>query len=191
MGLKSNQYVASHLRALYDTDDRSLAVIEKFTSNALDCASQLRPGMSIYFASDSSDATSHALKIGHPAQAVRNIEITDNQYAGPRVVTSTPIQNPPWHLDKYIGPPERFFDTFIDLYLMAEARCVTYNKGGFGHWALLIGGNIECSSQQDIIGSHGTMLMHPCRADSSITPNMELEAKRQVVRPLYLPPMKD
>mmetsp|Transcript_22325 Transcript_22325/g.52591 ORF Transcript_22325/g.52591 Transcript_22325/m.52591 type:complete len:598 (+) Transcript_22325:101-1894(+) len=205
MGLVPNKYVASHLRALYNTvaEDRSIDLIKKFTSNALDCATELRPGLPIYFASDSSDATSYALKIGHPARALtyngspgssgshskNKINVDTNLQ--PRIVASIPSQNPPWHLDKYIGPPENFFDTFIDLYLMAEARCVTFSRGGFGSWALLIGGNIDCFSQQDIIGSHGTKLEYPCKADPSMTPNTKLEATRTVVEPLYLPPMKD
>ena len=205
MGLVPNKYVASHLRALYNTlaEDRSIDLIKKFTSNALDCATELRPGLPIYFASDSSDATKYALEIGHPASAdtsngspgstgplIRN-KINSDTNLQPRVVASLPSQNPPWHLDKFIGPPENFFDTFIDLYLMAEARCVTFSKGGFGSWALLIGGNIDCFSQQDIIGSHGTKLEHPCKADLSMTPNTKVEATRTAVEPLYLPPMKD
>mmetsp|Transcript_16781 Transcript_16781/g.36598 ORF Transcript_16781/g.36598 Transcript_16781/m.36598 type:complete len:147 (-) Transcript_16781:388-828(-) len=58
----------------------------------------------------------------------------------------------PMHLDTYIAPVEQFYYTFVDLYLMAFAKCITYNKGGFGHWAMLIGGSQGCTKQQFIIG---------------------------------------
>jgi hypothetical protein len=41
--------------------------------------------------------------------------------------------------------PQDFYDTFVDLYILAESRCITYGAGGFGSWASLISRNSLCS----------------------------------------------
>jgi hypothetical protein len=38
-----------------------------------------------------------------------------------------------------------FYDTFVDLYLLAGGACTTFNIGGYGRWASLIGSNSSCS----------------------------------------------
>lgn len=168
LGLTPNHYVASHLRALYAVDhkdDRPEWYIQLFTENALACATQLRPGVPIFFASDSTVATEYALKVGQEKNVTSKKTIFDNQPVAEAVakgvVASIPDPNPPWHLDTMIGPVEKFYDTFVDLYLMALAGCVTYGKGGYGHWALLIGGNISCNLKQDFIGAK-QFVRNPC-----------------------------
>ena len=140
--LVPGHYTGAHLRALYAIDSRPKEEIEVWTDNALNCASQLRPGgYPILFASDSDYATSYSHK--YVLNKPNNIS----------VVTRTHHPNPPLHLDraKYWErrPASDYYDTFVDLYLLALAGCVTYNKGGFGHWGLLIGGNITCTIEQD------------------------------------------
>ena len=141
--LVPGQYVAAHLRALYAIDQRPQEQIRSWTHNALNCASQLlRPGQSshsIFFTSDSKDATVMAARYG--------------QMKGAAVQTRVPQPNPPLHLDFERNwanrPVSDFYDTFIDLYLIALGGCVTYNKGGFGHWGLLIGGDVSCFINQE------------------------------------------
>lgn len=131
MDLQPNHYVASHFRALYGVAERPEDEIEQYTANALACATHIRPNVPIFFASDSSHATERALQynneeVGSPSHNIR-------------VVTSIPNPNPPWHLDSYVsGPTEKFYDTFIDLYLLALGGCVTYSNGGYGHWGTLL-----------------------------------------------------
>jgi hypothetical protein len=43
------------------------------------------------------------------------------------------------------NPAAAYYDTFVDLYLLAGSRCMTYNIGGFGHWASLLSFNSSCS----------------------------------------------
>ncbi|KAG7341300.1 hypothetical protein IV203_023251 [Nitzschia inconspicua] len=178
LGLTPHHYVASHLRALYavDTNDRPEWYIQLYTENALACATQLRPGVPIYFASDSAVATLHALKVGKEKRVSCNMTVFDEQPVAEAlamgVVASIPDPNPPWHLDTMIGPAPKFYDTFVDLYLMALAGCVTHGKGGYGHWALLIGGNVNCTLQQDIIGRR-RFPENPC----TFTPSVREELK--------------
>ena len=106
MDLQPNHYVASHFRALYGVAERPEKEIEQYTANALACATQIRPNVPIFFASDSSHATERALQynneeVGSPSHHIR-------------VVTSIPNPNPPWHLDSYVsGPTEKFYDTSV------------------------------------------------------------------------------
>jgi hypothetical protein len=138
IGFVPGAYTSAHLRALYAVQDRNKDTIFEWTRNALNCASQLRPGAPIFFASDSLNATIMAKKYAHQKGALLR--------------THTPNPNPPLHLDRCRDwqdrPTSDFYDTFVDLYLLALGGCVTFNKGGYGHWALLIGGDIKCSYKQ-------------------------------------------
>ena len=186
LGLKPNHYVASHLRALYAVEDRPEGLIKKFTENALACATQIRPSVPIFFASDSPIATEYALQFDGKEMAPPYVL---------RVVTSIPNPNPPWHLDSFLGPTASFYDTFVDLYLLAMAGCVTYNKGGYGQWSLLIGGNIRCSMAQFIIGRNSKNPKKDfCEWSSSLN-SMKNNKETPMLYdndsgPLFLTPMK-
>jgi hypothetical protein len=136
--LVPGEYAAAHLRALYAIKARPKHMIRNWARNALNCASTLRPGQPIFFASDSSDAVSSAKLYATEKQA--------------QIVSRDHDPDPPLHLDKpkdwKTRPVSDFYDTFIDLYLLALSKCVTYNQGGFGHWGLLIGGDISCVIEQ-------------------------------------------
>jgi len=136
--LVPGEYTAAHVRALYAIPERPITHIRLWTHNALNCASNLRPGMPIYFASDSSDALPIAREY-----ALRQGAVLQGLYPSP---------NPPLHLDSCPDwadhPVSDFYDTFVDLYLLALAGCTVVNKGGFGHWAMLIGGNVDCFFHQ-------------------------------------------
>jgi hypothetical protein len=138
MQLVPGHYASAHLRALYAIPDREHGEINRWTANALHCASQLRPGLPIFFASDSDKAAAYAKVYGKNHSA--------------RVETHTPNPNPPLHLDRCRDwaqrPTSDFYDTFVDLYLIALGGCVTFNKGGYGHWGLLIGGDPQCFIDQ-------------------------------------------
>lgn len=138
MDLIPGNYVAAHLRALYAIEDRPMHQIQQWTHNAINCASELRPGSPIFFASDSANASLIATAYSKSKNA--------------RLETHVPNPNPPLHLDREKDwqnrQPSDFYDTFVDLYLLSLAGCVTFNKGGYGHWGLLIGGNLDCKINQ-------------------------------------------
>ena len=164
LGLVPNEYVSSHLRALYATEDRPLDEIWRFTENALACATKAYSGVPIFFASDSAEALRYAQDFNgrdvHDVAQNRSIHLRVLTAADQAVPTSgetVTIKNntiiaQPWHLDSYIGPVENFYDTFVDLYMLAMAGCVSYNKGGYGHWAMLIGGHTQCQLRQHMMG---------------------------------------
>jgi hypothetical protein len=62
------------------------------------------------------------------------------------------------HLDKMEDwksrPPSDFYSIFVDLYLMANGRCVTYGQGGFGQYALLLRYNATCEGRHIYRGKH-------------------------------------
>ena len=37
-------------------------------------------------------------------------------------------------------PPSSYYDSFVDLYMLAMGRCVTFHIGGFGRWAAILTG---------------------------------------------------
>ena len=43
--------------------------------------------------------------------------------------------------------PSDFYDTFIDLFLMANARCVSYGQGGFGKMGSMLSSNPTCNNR--------------------------------------------
>jgi len=166
-GLVPNQYVASHLRALYAVDTRETELIQRFTENALACATQIFPGVPIFFASDSMVALQHAresnekeihedafstkLRVVTASETITPPASPESNEIGSNSSASTSVSEP-WHLDSFLGPVEKFYDTFVDLYLLGMAGCVTYNKGGYGHWGMLIGGHSQCQMRQALIG---------------------------------------
>jgi hypothetical protein len=138
LGLRPGEYVAAHVRALYVQN----TVKNREEINALNCASQLGPRATIFFASDSAETTRLALQYGRGKEATIVARIGESE---------------PLHLDRghvfleqhgvVAGEhePQDFYDTFVDLYILAESRCITYGAGGFGSWASLISRNSLCS----------------------------------------------
>jgi hypothetical protein len=139
MGLVPYNYTAAHCRVLYAKDDRPHQQQKNWAENAVNCASELRPKMTIFFTSDSANATKYAKDYGIARNA--------------NVQTRIPDPNPPLHIE-FGGrrrPASDYVDGFVDLYIMAEATCVTYNKGGYGLLGLLMSRNATCGLRQDAI----------------------------------------
>jgi hypothetical protein len=136
LGLTPNNYVAAHVRAAYTRD--TIGKHEEI--RAVNCAAQLAGNATsstpIYFASDSAVTTRMALEYG----------IQQRLPVVGRNVTVEPL-----HLDRgstflkdtfktaandWKGrPASDFYDTFVDLYLLALSKCSTFGQGGYGSWA--------------------------------------------------------
>jgi hypothetical protein len=166
-GLAPGEYVSAHLRALYAQDARSAGQTKAWTRNAINCATKLKPGRPVFFASDSKVASDYSVLYGEEMRGA--------------VVTHANNPDPPLHLDKAENfsdvsasrlPVSHYYDTWVDvscdacacrisfrifraspcthlkimsqLYLLALGRCVYLSKGGYGQWGLLIGGNTTC-----------------------------------------------
>jgi hypothetical protein len=137
LNLVSGEYVASHIRSMYKGDKTSDADMIR---NGVNCATQLKPGWPIYFASDSSKTTRFALRYGRSKNGTIAARIADTE---------------PLHLDRGIGflqssdgwknlSASAFYDVFVDLYLLAGSRCVAHGIGGYGKWGSLLSYNSSC-----------------------------------------------
>jgi hypothetical protein len=173
MGLVPGEYASAHLRALYGrTTERTSVVATEWTRNALNCASKLRPGGPFLFASDHTYSANAAVGYG--------------MSKGTKVVARKHDKQP-LHLDKVWNwetlHPVEFYDTFVDLLLMGMGRCVIYNRGGFGQWALLISYNSSCFQNQKT-SRYGIGV--PCNWTEPAIPRMDA---RRSIAPLFLEPM--
>jgi hypothetical protein len=129
-GLVSGSYAAAHLRTAYGNHPLKGRKIRRASVNAIDCASQLRPGGPIYFASDSRDAT-------------KDVERWRKQQGKP-IVTIVP-ETEALHLDKATSQrPSDYYNIFVDLYLLANADCISHGQGGFGRFGVLLSRNASC-----------------------------------------------
>lgn len=178
-GLAPGEYAAAHLRALYAQEVRSAGQTKIWTRNAVNCATKLRPGRPIFFASDSKIASDYSVIYGEKMNGT--------------VVTHDNNPDPPLHLDKAENfsdtsvarrPVSDYHDTFIDLYLIALSRCVFLTKGGYGHWGLLIGGNTTCAMR---FKRGKGKILNPC---NWTVPSDESAITRRVAltKPLFIEP---
>lgn len=129
VGLTPGEYATAHYRAFYGTRMPNEDKIRSTAINAVECASQLRPGGPIYFASDSQFA-------------IQSIQQYAQQYKRPVVV----IENDePLHLDKANSTNAAdYYSVFVDLYLLGMGRCGSVGMGGFGRYGLLLSYNASC-----------------------------------------------
>ena len=134
LGLTPNKYVSTHVRSRYVSNKDGLEV------NALRCASALSPGSPMFFTSDSLNTTEAAI---HYAKNNGVRLLTPNR-------TDEPI-----HLDRgrdFLKNSndwnnhdlERFYDIFVDLYLLANSKCVSFGSGGYGRLGALLSFNSSC-----------------------------------------------
>jgi hypothetical protein len=150
LGLVPGHYVGAHLRALYALDSRQDNILRNWARNAMNCASELRPRKTIFFVSDSDIATRYARDYAAQKNAT--------------IITRIPNPDPPLHIDKVSNWRTRkmsdFYDSFVDLYIMGHADCLTYNKGGYGVMGLLMSRNSTCGHRQDAIDK--PIIRKPC-----------------------------
>jgi hypothetical protein len=109
-GLVPGEYAVAHYRAEYSSLRKlftSRSFVQTTAINAINCASNLLPGKSIYFASDSLIAvkavTKHARQFGRPVVTIEE-------------------EASPLHLEKErnVTDPSAFYSTFVDLFLMGN-----------------------------------------------------------------------
>lgn len=129
VGLTPGEYATAHYRAFYGKRMPDDAKIQSTAINAVECASELRPGGPIYFASDSTFAI----------QAIKQYAIENSR---PVVI----IENDePLHLDKANSTKAAdYYSVFVDLYLLGMGTCGSVGMGGFGRYGLLLSYNASC-----------------------------------------------
>jgi hypothetical protein len=142
LNLTPGAYVAAHVRTMYNSDESNNTDMIR---NGVNCATKQKPGLPVYFASDSSNATLAALEYGRSKQK-------DSTTA---TVVARITDTEPLHLDRGIDFLHRsdgwkdvnvsaFYDIFVDLYLLAGSQCVAYGQGGYGIWGALLSHNSSC-----------------------------------------------
>ena len=137
--LVPDEYTAVHLRALYgERSHRDLREALELAALGANCASNLYPGTPVYFASDMSFAVDSAHAYGN----LHGLPIVSLDF-DPDVGNTNPI-----HLDKDPDWKNRsasaYDSTFVDLYLLAESRCVAYSNGGYGLFGSLLSHEPDC-----------------------------------------------
>ena len=132
MNLESGAFATAHIRALYAIHSRPHSQTVALVRNALNCASQLRPGGPFLVASDLLDALQEAKVYGRE----RNV-----------TVVTPPYTHEPLHVGLHndsLTVPSDFYTAFVDIYLLAQSRCVAVGPGGYGYWAQVLGHNHTC-----------------------------------------------
>jgi hypothetical protein len=144
-GLAPGNYVSVHVRSKYQSDRAEDSTL---IQNAVNCGSQLHPGIPIYIAADDNRVTEMGIEYGASKGGI---------------VVAHQDEQSPLHLDRGSEffsknnilfvfnqtnwsdfPPVSYYDIFVDLYMIAQSRCVTVNKGGFGRWGQLLMENNTC-----------------------------------------------
>ena len=172
--LRPGEYASAHLRGRFGKILRSGYQFHRMAVNAINCASNLRPQGPIYFATDSKMVTDYVVGTLSPSRSTR--------------IVALQREHDPLHLDKAPGWQNRsaseYYDTFVDLYLLALSKCVTYNIGGYGEWGLWMSRHPNCSVQ------HGEIkpAMFPCNWTGVATPEYSKPVDDE---PAFLPPMVD
>ena len=159
-GLQPGHYAAAHYRALWWEDQMAPNETEQVHAaiNAAHCASELRPGGPIYFASDSVVASQgiqeYAQKSHRPIVTVRHAEVIhmdravvavdDTIEKAPAILTGRDSFNADGMTQARV---EDLYPIFVDLYLLKNANCMSYGDGGFGQYGLMLSQNHTCSKR--------------------------------------------
>jgi hypothetical protein len=136
-GLVPGEYAAAHFRVMYGNRKwRDPLDTINVTVNGINCASNLLPGSPVYFAADVKFAVDVAIQYG-------------KQNSLP--VASLEFNESPSHFDKDDEWRQRnvshYDDTFLDLIMLAESKCVAYSNGGYGMFGSLLSHNANCSDR--------------------------------------------
>lgn len=179
LNLRVGEYAAAHLRGLYGVKDRPKRKLEELGENAVKCASNLiqqqDAASAIYFASDSKVAMDYIVdQVAPQQQSTYSIVALRRDYE-------------PLHVEKTLNWQSRnaseYYDTFVDLYILAMSKCVSYNVGGYGQWGLFLSGHVTCFNK------HANK-QQPYRCEwGAISNNFTASEALRRRRPLLLPPL--
>lgn len=177
LSLVPGHFGVAHIRALYgiETEGRDLTEVTQWTLNAIDCLSHLRGGP-YFVASDSDDARRIAVAYGQE----------HNVHVVARTSASTPVHMDIAGSDQDVAS---LYDVFIDLYLMSFGRCLSFNVGGFGKWALLLSGHdFSCNIRHWTRGVAKKAANKTCGWNPAARQEEYVSADLEDA-PLFLPPM--
>lgn len=171
--LQPGQYAAAHTRTLYHFNLTG-PDLQNTLENAVNCAAQLFADSNsnsisnsntptrILVASDSLVASQLAVVYGQGRVVSQSTttDVNSNNNVNTNIITTQ--SQTPLHLDREADflqhheqrgvllqhqtalPASAYYNVFVDLYLLANSRCVTYDRGGFGKLGSLLSTNASC-----------------------------------------------
>jgi hypothetical protein len=116
----------------------------------------------ILVASDSLAASQLAVVYGRGRVVSQSTRTTSENNKDNNISSTTTEYQTPLHLDREADflqhheqrgvllhhqtalPASAYYNVFVDLYLLANSRCVTYDRGGFGKLGSLLSANASC-----------------------------------------------
>jgi hypothetical protein len=142
LGIELGNYNGIHVRARYAKDEVNNRVERYALQCLLSLPNATKTNAPVFIAADSSQTIREAVAHGK----------SQNMTVVGRVNATEPL-----HLDRgsafleYGGKdwqnhaPSEFYDTFVDLYILAGSTCILHGDGGYGSWATLMGASRTCS----------------------------------------------
>ena len=182
MGLHRNQFGAIHIRSRYQVP----AIGERLESlcyNALHCLYELdtqkastRP---IYVSSDHRSAIwvslqySRALSLHHVTARDKDLILSLSQEEAMQDKTgilhldrgSNHLARRPKDFTANQFEAHEYYDTFVDVYILSQADCITFNVGNYGKWANLLSDNRTCRISHMSRTCDASNLVHPVATD--------------------------
>jgi hypothetical protein len=138
--LVTGRYVAAHVRARYGSRPLAEQYVGPTAVNAVNCASQL-------VSATEGGAIDKVLFLSDSDEAVQAVERYRQRQNLP-VVTTNGLHDSsadPLHLDKAQSRVAAdYYRVFVDLYLLANAQCVSHGQGGFGRFGVLLSNDAQC-----------------------------------------------
>jgi len=149
LGLREKQYLAAHFRDRYPNIENRKAGIKglhmsadvkkTILDNSISCVVRAAGSkdLPVYFTSDKDENVKYMLH--------------DSRYASKqenpiKVIGIESMLRKNLDEEYKIHKPEDFYPVFVDFYLMAYSKCVSYGQGGFGRFAGRVAGE-ECMVQ--------------------------------------------
>ena len=129
------EYAATHLRAMYGNRKwRDPNETIALSVNGINCASSLYPGAPVYFAADIKFAVEVAREYGRQRHLpVGSLDFLENPIHFDR--------DPDWRSRQ----ASDYDDTFVDLFMLGQSRCVTHSNGGYGSFGSLLSYDASCN----------------------------------------------
>ena len=160
-GLSPGGYAAVHLRNLFGRrESRPRNETIALVVDGINCASALLPGSNVYFASDDHAAVKVARQYGRQRQLP---------------IGSWEHEQKPIHFDKDADWANRnasdYDPTFVDFYLLGQARCVAFSNGGYGSFGSLLSYDPTCKVRY----FRGEHMIRSCKWTDAKGNKIELE----------------
>jgi len=147
--LQPNRFVVAHYRSKYPGEPylesgKNGTILQAFCRNAIDCASSLAPGLPVYVAADTAAsllaAQTYSMVSKH--RIVSRLDASSNSSNNLSMIAAA--EDPP-HLNfAQRDTPDAFYSIFVDLWIMAQSKCVAFGAGGFGRFGSLVSFNASC-----------------------------------------------